>query len=86
MDINELITIVKNKLLNQINIESINIEDKSFLHKNHKGNQDGKFHLKLVLRSNELKQMNKIESNKKVYKILEKELKDFIHSIQILII
>ena len=39
MDINELITIVKNKLLNQINIESINIEDKSFLHKNHKGNQ-----------------------------------------------
>mgnify|MGYP001296746187 CR=1 FL=1 len=86
MDINELITIVKNKLLNQINIESINIEDKSFLHKNHKGNQEGKFHLKLVLRSNELKQMNKIESNKKVYKILEKELKDFIHSIQILII
>ena len=86
MDINELITIVKNKLLNQINIESINIEDKSFLHKNHKGNQEGKFHLKLVIRSNELKQMNKIESNKKVYKILEKELRDFIHSIQILII
>ena len=47
MDINELITIVKNKLLNQINIESINIEDKSFLHKNHKGNQEGKYHLKL---------------------------------------
>ena len=86
MDINELIKIVKDKLLNEINIESINIEDKSFLHKNHKGNQEGKFHLKLVLRSNELKQMNKIESNKKVYKILEKELKDFIHSIQILII
>ena len=86
MDINELITIVKKKLLDQINIESINIEDKSFLHKNHKGNQEGKFHLKLVIRSNELKQMNKIESNKKVYKILEKELKDFIHSIQILII
>ena len=39
MDINELITIVKNKLLNQINIESINVEDKSFLHKNHNGNQ-----------------------------------------------
>ena len=49
MDINELITIVKNKLLNQINIESINIEDKSFLHKNHKGNQEGKYHLKLII-------------------------------------
>jgi len=55
MDINELITIVKNKLLNQINIESINIEDKSFLHKNHKGNQEGKYHLKLIIVSQELK-------------------------------
>ena len=86
MDINELITIVKNKLLNQINIESINIEDKSFLHKNHKGNQEGKYHLKLIIISEELKKMNKIESNKKIYKVLEKELKDSIHSIQILII
>ena len=85
MDINELITIVKNKLLNQINIESINIEDKSFLHKNHKGNQEGKYHLKLIIVSKELKKMNKIESNKKIYKILDKELKEFIHSIQILI-
>ena len=85
MDINELITIVKNKLLNQINIESINIEDKSFLHKNHKGNQEGKYHLKLIIVSQELKKMNKIESNKKIYKILKQELKEYIHSIQILI-
>ena len=85
MDINELITIVKNKLLNQINIESINIEDKSYLHKNHKGNQEGKYHLKITIVSDELKKMNKIESNKKIYKILHQELKEFIHSIQILI-
>ena len=85
MDINELITIVKNKLLNQINIESINIEDKSFLHKNHKGNQEGKYHLKIIIVSDKLKKMNKIESNKKIYKILDRELKEFIHSIQILI-
>ena len=85
MNINELIAIVKKKLLKQINIESINIEDKSFLHKNHKGNQEGKFHLKLTIFSEELKKINKIESNKKIYKILDKELKKFIHSIQILI-
>ncbi len=86
MDINQLIAIIKKKLLDQINIESINIEDKSFLHKNHKGNQPGRFHLKLIIVSTELKNMNKIESNKKIYKILDKELKEFIHSIQILII
>ena len=85
MDINEIIAIVKKKLLDQLNIESINIEDKSFLHKNHKGNQEGKYHLKLIIVSEELKKMNKIESNKKIYKILDKELKEFIHSIQILI-
>ena len=85
MDINELIAIVKKKLQNQIKIESINIEDKSFLHKNHAGNQEGKFHLKINLKSIELKKMNRVESNKKIYKILDKELKEFIHSIQILI-
>jgi len=85
MDINDLIAIIKKKLLNQINIESIKIEDKSFLHKNHAGNQEGKFHLKISLISSELKTMNRIESNKKIYKILEIEIKDYIHSIQILI-
>lgn len=85
MDINELIAIVKKKLKDQIKIESINIEDKSFLHKNHVGNQEGKFHLKIILKSIELKEMKRIESNKKIYKILDKELKELIHSIQILI-
>ena len=85
MDINELIAIIKKKLHNQINIESIKIEDKSFLHKNHAGNQEGKFHLKISLISSELKAMNRIESNKKIYKSLEEEMKDYIHSIQILI-
>ena len=85
MDINDLIAIIKKKLHNQINIESIKIEDKSFLHKNHAGNQEGKFHLKISLISSELKAMNRIESNKKIYKSLEEEMKDYIHSIQILI-
>ena len=85
MDINELIAIVKKKLTDQIDIESIKIEDKSFLHKNHVGNQEGKYHLKITLSSSELKALSKIDSNKRVYKILDKELKEHIHSIQILI-
>jgi len=85
MDINELIAIVKKKLQDQIIIESIKIEDKSFLHKNHIGNKEGKFHIKISLISGQLNKMSKIESNKKIYKILSKEMKDYIHSIQILI-
>ncbi len=83
MDINELIAIIKKKLSDQINIQNIEIEDKSFLHKNHKGNQEGKYHLKLNIISDELKNMSRIESNKKIYKVLDKELKETIHSIQI---
>tara|TARA_Y100000389_G_scaffold103403_1_gene100281 strand:+ start:439 stop:699 length:261 start_codon:yes stop_codon:yes gene_type:complete len=85
MDINELIAIVKKKIENQIIIENIKIEDKSFLHKNHPGNQNGKYHLKIIIKSIELNKMNKIDSNKKIYKILDKEMKEFIHSLQILI-
>ena len=85
MDINELIAIVKKKLTYEIDIESIKIEDKSFLHKNHAGNQEGRYHLKIIMGSNELKALSRIESNKRVYKILDKELKEHIHSIQILI-
>ena len=85
MDINELIAIVKKKLTDQIDIENIEIEDKSFLHKNHAGNQEDRYHLKIILNSNELKILSRIESNKRIYKILDKELKEYIHSIQILI-
>ena len=84
MNINELIAIVKNKLETEINIQDLKIEDKSFLHKNHKGHQEGKFHLKLIINSDELSKTSKIVSTKKIYSVLEMELKEYIHSIQIL--
>ncbi len=70
MNINELIAIVKKKLKNKIVIQSIEIEDKSFLHIGHKGNDEKKFHLRILISSNELSKMNRIESNKKIHKIL----------------
>ena len=77
---------VKKKLESQIEIQSIKIEDKSFLHKGHKGNQENKFHLKISLKSSDLSKLSKIESNRKIYNILHEELKNEIHSLQILII
>ncbi len=85
MNIDEIITNVKKKIKKNINIENILIEDKTFLHKNHTGHESNKFHLKITIKSEELKKLNKIESNKKIYKILEVELKNHIHSLQILI-
>ena len=85
MNINQLIEIVKNKLNNSIVCDNIEVEDKTFLHKNHKSHDKNKFHIKLTITSDYLKKKNKIQSTKEIYKILEKELKENIHSIQILI-
>ena len=85
MDINNLISIIKKKITKDISCEHLKIEDKSFLHKNHKQNQEGRYHLKLTIKSNELAQLSKIESTKKIYNILDLELKNYIHSIQILL-
>ena len=85
MNINKLIAIVKNKLEVEIIIQDLKIEDKSFLHKNHKGHKEGKFHLKIIIKSVELAKTSKIVSTKKIYDILDLELKKYIHSIQILL-
>ena len=85
MDINALISIIKKKILTNIKCENLKVEDKTFLHKNHPGHENNKFHIKLSIESKELKKMNKIERNKKVYKILSDEISKSIHSLQILI-
>ena len=84
MDINQLVQIVKKKIFESINPEKIIVEDKSFLHKKHKFHEDGKFHLKLTIQSKKLKEKNKIEKTKIIYKALDSELKYNIHSLEIL--
>ena len=85
MEINKLIELVKEKITKEITLQKINVEDKSFLHKSHKNNSPNKFHIKITIISDELKSKKKIESTKKIYKILDNELKSHIHSIQLLI-
>ena len=85
MDINTLISMINKKISTNIKCENLKVEDKTFLHKDHVGNDNNKFHIKLSIESKELKKMNKIERNKKVYKILSEEIDKSIHSLQILI-
>ena len=85
MNINQLSEIVKNKLKKNIVCDKIEVEDKTFLHKNHSSHDKNKFHIKLIITSSDMRKKNKIQSTKEIYKILEEELKKNIHSIQILI-
>ena len=83
MNIIELIKIIKKKIRSEIDVQDIVIIDKSYLHKKHKNYQKNRYHLKIEVKSEALKKISKLESSKKIYKILNKEMKDFIHSIQI---
>ncbi len=86
MDINQLIEIIEKKILSQDCVSKVKIEDKSFLHNNHKSNVKGKFHILLLIESSELKKMNKLSSTRFIYKVLDDELKNYIHSLQIKLI
>ena len=85
MEINILIKKVEKKICDKIKCEKIIIEDKTFLHKKHKNFNSKKFHLKIKIESIELKSKKKIESNRYIFSVINKELKEYIHSIQLFI-
>ena len=84
MELNILIENIKSKLLNSSFVENVIIEDKTYLHIKHSSHDKGKFHLKLTISSKELKKVSKINATKKIHNILQDEIKNYIHSIQIL--
>ena len=86
MEIDGLIKILKEKLTKKIKISNIKIEDKSFLHKKHQNFDQDKFHIKLTIESSELRKVNSIEANRKIYDILKDEMNRNIHSLQIIIV
>ena len=71
------------KLKKQIEIEELEIVDNSHKHKGHKFYSPEKFHLHLKIKSNYLKSISRLNAQKLVMKILEKDLKTKIHALEI---
>jgi BolA family transcriptional regulator, general stress-responsive regulator len=71
------------KLKKQIAIEGLEIVDNSHKHKGHKFYSPEKFHLHLKIKSNYLKSISRLNAQKLVMKILEKDLKTKIHALEI---
>ena len=67
MEINQLISLVKSKIERNIILEDMGVVDKTHLHKKHLSHKEGKYHLLLKIKSNELKKYNKIQATKKIY-------------------
>ena len=85
MNINDLNDTIKKKITGDFIVDEISIEDKTHLHLKHKNFQKNKFHIKILIKSKELSKMSKLESTKKIYQVLDFELKNYIHSIQIIL-
>ena len=79
----EFLEKIRKKIVNEINPENILLVDKSHLHSKHKSFSAEKYYLKLVLNSNKLKNMNKIKAHKLIFSILEDEIKNKIHALEI---
>ena len=74
---------IKLKINNKIEPDNILIIDNSKLHTKHKSFNSNKFYLKLIIKSNKLKKMKKIDAHKVIYSILKNEMKNYIHALEI---
>ena len=74
---------VKEKINKKINPENIILIDNSHLHSRHKSFDVNKFHLKIIIKSKKLKNMNKIMAHKQIFSILKDEMNDKIHALEI---
>ena len=71
------------KLKNEIDIEKIQIVDNSFKHKGHKSFSPEKFHLHLKIQSLYLNSISRVSANKIIMKVLNEDLKNKIHALEI---
>ena len=78
-----LIDIVEEKIKKDIPDSNIEIIDNTHLHKHHKSFNKSKTHLKIIIQSDILKNLNRIESHKKIIAILRDEIQTKIHSLEI---
>tara|TARA_Y100001970_G_C14127161_1_gene799592 strand:- start:237 stop:491 length:255 start_codon:yes stop_codon:yes gene_type:complete len=77
------IEIIEKKIKDNIKIDNIKIIDNSEKHSKHKFFNKNKVHLMLIIESNFLKSLNRIDAHKKITKVLEDEMKNKIHSLEI---
>ena len=75
--------IIKKKINEKIKTSSITLIDNSNLHKKHKFFDINKYHLKIIIESQELKKINKIDAHKKIFSILKEEMANKIHALEI---
>ena len=74
---------IKEKISKKINPENITLIDNSSFHTKHKSFDSKKFHLKIIIKSEKLRNMDKISAHKLIFSILKDEMEKKIHALEI---
>ena len=76
--------IILDKIKQNIVCENVTVNNKSHLHQHHaQSPKNNNSHFELIISSSELKKLKPIDAHKKIYTILDEEMKNFIHSLEI---
>ena len=74
---------IREKINNDIKPVELSIIDNSHLHSKHRSFSPGKFHLKIIIKSEKLRSMNKIDAHKLIFSLLKDEMQKKIHALEI---
>jgi BolA protein len=75
---------IQQTLKNSLHIDDIEVINNSHLHQHHQSSpQTGNSHFKVIIKSKELKSLNQVVDHQKIYASLQKEMSDYIHSLEI---
>ena len=74
---------VKAKINYKLRPEQILLIDNSYLHTKHKSFDTNKFQFKLIIKSEKLNNMVKIDAHKAIFSILNDEMNKKIHALEI---
>jgi BolA protein len=76
--------IILDKIKQNIVCENLEVNNKSYLHQHHaQSPKNNNSHFEVIISSAELKKLKIIDAHKKIYSILNEEMKNTIHSLEI---
>ena len=76
--------IILDKIKQNIVCENVEVNNKSHLHQHHaQSPKNNNSHFEVIISSTELKKLKAIDAHKKIYEILNEEMKNTIHSLEI---
>ena len=74
---------IKIKINKELKPEKVFLLDNSKLHAKHKSFDPNRYHLKLIIKSDKLRNMKRIDAHKIIFSLLQNEMKNHIHALEI---